>query len=547
MIKLALLQLNPIVGDIAGNADKIMAAIEKNTKNNISLFVTSELALMGYPPKDLLLDKSFINFAWEKIKELAGILKDYPPLLLGTATFNKVKSGKPLFNSAVLLRRGKIEKIFHKVLLPTYDVFDEHRYFESADRADYFILENLKIGVTICEDIWNDKDFWRGKRWLYPHDPVKELADKNVNLIINISASPFSIGKQKFREQMFSDIARKYNLPVIYVNQVGGNDDLVFDGRSCVFNHKGELAAKASAFEEDILIYDDQKDNIIKTDDFTPEAEAYNALVLGTRDYLRKTSFKKALVGLSGGIDSSLVCCIAVEALGKDNVLGVLLPSLYSSVGSIKDAYKLADNLKIKTLKIEISNLMKSYSEALREAFTGYEMDVTEENIQARIRGNLLMALSNKYNALLLSTGNKSELSVGYCTLYGDLSGGLAVISDMPKTMVYRVAKWLNVQKKGVIPQRIITKAPSAELTPNQKDEDTLPPYDVLDMILERYIQEHKSEAEIVKDGFDEKTTTYVLNLVKKAEFKRKQAPLGIKITDRAFGTGWRMPIAAKI
>lgn len=547
MTKIALLQLNPIVSDIVGNADKIIKTIEKNKENNISLFVTSELTLLGYPAKDLLLDKSFINFAWEKTKELAKILKDYPPLILGTATFNKIKVGKPLFNSAVLLREGKIEKIFYKTLLPTYDVFDEHRYFESGEGADYFTLENLKIGVTICEDIWNDKDFWQEKRWLYPHDPIKELAGKNVNLIINISASPFSIGKQKFREKMFSNTARKYNLPVIYVNQVGGNDDLVFDGRSCVFDRKGDLVAKASAFAEDILIYDNQKENVVRKDDFAPESEAYKALVLGTRDYLSKIGFKKALVGLSGGIDSSLVCCIAVEAIGKDNILGVLMPSVYSRVASMEDAKILVDNLKIKTLKIEITDLMKSYDKALLNAFEGYKKDVTEENIQARIRGNLLMALSNKYNALLLSTGNKSELSVGYCTLYGDLSGGLAVISDVPKTMVYRIANWLNKEKKDIIPREIIQKSPSAELKPNQKDEDILPPYDVLDGILDRFVEFHKSQEEIVKDGFDPEMTAYILNLVKKAEFKRKQAPPGIKITDRAFGTGWRMPVAAKI
>lgn len=403
----------------------------------------------------------------------------------------------------------------------------------------------MKIGVTICEDIWNDKDFWEIRR--YDNDPIETLLAEGINCIVNLSASPFTVGKQRVRESMLSNTARKYKIPVLYVNQVGGNDELVFDGRSCAFDATGRLIAKGKPFTEDIIIVDlNSYSGVISNDDFTPEAEAWNALVCGTRDYIRKCGFKKVVLGLSGGIDSSLTATVAVEAIGKENVLGVLMPSPYSSKGSIDDSLELAKNLGIKTIIIPIEEIMKSYQLSLKEAFAGYKEDVTEENIQSRIRGNLLMAISNKYGALLLTTGNKSELAVGYCTIYGDMSGGLAVIGDVPKTMVYRIAKWLNKVKGNIIPQTIIDKAPSAELRPNQTDQDSLPPYDVLDEILFRHIELHKSKDEIIEEGFEKETVARVLKLVEKAEFKRKQAAPCIKITDRAFGTGWRIPIACK-
>jgi NAD+ synthetase len=545
-MKVALLQLNTTIGDLEGNIAKIVAAVKLAKDDNVDLCISSELALLGYPPKDFLLNRAFIKQSSAAVEDLAGFLKNYPPLLVGTAVVNKSNVGKPLYNAAVFLHKGKIENMFYKSLLPTYDVFDEERYFERSNSLNILNLQGAKIGVTICEDIWNDKDFWQRKR--YHHDPILQLVSSGVEYIVNLSASPFTVDKQKIRETMLGSIAKKYKVPIIYVNQVGGNDDLVFDGRSCVFDKDGELIAKAKPFSEDILIIDTSvDDNRITEDDFTLEKEAWNALVLGTRDYVIKCGFQKVLLGLSGGIDSSLVATIAVSALNKENVLGVILPSIYTRSASITDAQQLAKNLGIKTLTIPINDIVNSFDKALRNAFVGYPKDVTEENIQARIRGNILMSLSNKYRAILLSTGNKSELAVGYCTLYGDMSGGLSVISDVPKTLVYKIAKWVNhMNDKPVIPQSVITKEPSAELKPNQKDSDILPTYAVLDEILHRYVELHQSKEEIVASGYKEELIEKVIAMVKRAEFKRRQAPLGIKITDCAFGTGWRMPVAYK-
>ncbi|MBI3793302.1 MAG: NAD+ synthase, partial [Nitrospinae bacterium] len=382
---------------------------------------------------------------------------------------------------------------------------------------------------------------------IYHNNPVETLVSQKVGFIINLSASPFTVGKQKIRESMIGAVAREHKTPVLYVNQTGGNDDLVFDGRSSVFDGAGRLAARCKPFEEDLAIIDlgAEVSGNISEDDFTPEAEAWGALVCGTRDYVRKCGFKKALLGLSGGIDSALTAVVAVEALGKENVTGVMMPSPYSSKGSVDDSTELGKNLGIKTLTVPIDGIMGSFGAALEKPFEGRTADTTEENIQSRIRGNILMALSNKHGAMLLTTGNKSELAVGYCTIYGDMSGGLAVIADLPKTFVYRVCEWLNKNRGGLIPRAIIEKAPSAELRPNQKDQDSLPTYDVLDAILERHIEHGKSAGEIIKDGFDEKIVEKTLSLVAGAEFKRRQAAPGIKITDRAFGIGWRMPIAA--
>ncbi|MFB3766351.1 MAG: NAD+ synthase [Methanotrichaceae archaeon] len=540
-MKLALLQLNPTVGDLAGNANLITHAVQGI---DADLAITSELALLGYPPRDLLLNADFINRSWQVLENLAKELSGCIPVLVGLSEPNPASEGRPLFNSAALLQEGRIVRTFHKTLLPTYDVFDEDRYFEPEYEPQILELGGVKIGVSICEDIWNDRDFWKRRR--YHTDPIEELVKVGAEAIINLSASPFTVGKQLHREAMLGGMAHKYGVPFVYVNQVGGNDDLVFDGRSSAFDSAGKLIARGKGFKEDIVVVDlKSRLGPIADDDFAPEAEIWNALVLGTGDYCRKCGFKGVLLGLSGGIDSALTAAIATEALGPENVLGVLMPSPYSSTGSIEDSLELSRRLGIKTLTIPITDLMKSFELGLKDAFKGREKDVTEENIQARIRGNLLMALSNKYGSLLLTTGNKSELAVGYCTIYGDMSGGLAVISDVPKTMIYRIANWLNM-RKDIIPSAILTKAPTAELRPCQKDQDSLPPYDILDAILEKYIQQHQSAEEIIAQGFDAATVSHVLSLVKSAEFKRKQAAPGIKVTDRAFGSGWRMPIACK-
>jgi NAD+ synthase/NAD+ synthase (glutamine-hydrolysing) len=542
-MRLSLLQLNPTVGDLKGNADLIARSVRQA---DADLVITSELSLLGYPPRDLLLHEDFISESWDVARSLALNLADAPPVLVGLAEPNPGEVGRPLFNSAALLCDGRVERTFHKTLLPTYDVFDEDRYFEPASEPQILDLGTARLGLSICEDIWNDRDLWERRR--YHTDPIEELVKAGAQGVINLSASPFTVGKQLHREAMLGSMARKYRIPFIYVNQVGGNDDLVFDGRSCAFDSDGRLIARGKAFQEDLITVDmDTMSGSIEKDDFTHESEIWRALVLGTRDYVHKCGFRDVLIGLSGGVDSALTAAIASEALGPENVRGVLMPSPYSSKGSIEDAEHLARNLGIRTLRIPITDIMESIDRQLRLAFEGRPHDVTEENIQARIRGNLLMALSNKYGSILLTTGNKSELAVGYCTIYGDMSGGLAVISDVPKIMVYRIARWLNsTRSREIIPEAILTKAPSAELRPNQTDRDSLPPYEVLDEILHRYIEQHQSAEEITDAGFDASIVRQILRLVKAAEFKRKQAAPGIKVTDRAFGSGWRMPVASK-
>jgi NAD+ synthase (glutamine-hydrolysing) len=545
VVRIALLQLNQIVGDLAGNAARIRAGVREAKDGGANLVVTSELALLGYPPRDLLLQQDLIRRSWEVLEELASDLQDSPPVLVGVAEPNGECQGRPLFNTAALLVNGGIGTRFRKSLLPTYDVFDEDRYFEPAPAPQVFRLGDVTLGVTICEDVWNDRDFWKRPR--YHRDPVEQLAEAGAQWVINLSASPFSAGKQCLRQEMLGQIAAKHGLPLVYVNQVGGNDELVFDGRSCAFDASGKLIARARGFVDDVLFVDlDPPKGRIEKDGLPLEEEIWKALVLGTRDYVRKCGFRKVLLGLSGGIDSSVTAAVAVEAVGAENILGVLMPSPYSSRGSVEDAQKLAHNLNIPTTVLPIERIMHAFDETLAAPFSGREPDVTEENIQARIRGNLLMALSNKHGALLLTTGNKSELAVGYCTLYGDMSGGLAVISDVPKTMIYRLCRWLN-RERPVIPEAVLEKAPSAELRPNQTDQDSLPPYDLLDEILERHIEHHQSAEEIAAKGFEEATVRRVLHLVSIAEFKRKQAAPGIKVTDRAFGVGWRMPIARKM
>ena len=540
-MRIALLQINPTAGDISGNAALIVRGARAAQSQGAALVVTPELALMGYLPRDLLMNKGFVCRSWEMLTRMAVDLKNAPPLLAGVATRNPADMGRPLFNSAVLLRDGAVGAVFHKTLLPTYDVFDEDRYFEPGSEPGILEISGCRLGISICEDVWNDRDFWQRRR--YHQDPIETLAQRGAQAIVNLSASPFTVGKELLREDMLGQMARKYRLPLAWVNQVGGNDDLIFDGRSGAFDAQGRLFARAKGFAEDLIVVDlAESAGAIADDDFTPEAEIWNALVLGVRDYARKTRFSKVLLGLSGGVDSALTAAIAADAMGAENVLGVLMPSQYSSAGSVDDSLELARKLGIATLKLPISGIMGTYEGVLADAFRGFAPDVTEENIQSRIRGNLLMALSNKYGSLLLTTGNKSEISVGYCTLYGDMNGGLAVIADLPKMMVYRVAHWRN-HRKPDIPQAILTKPPSAELRPGQTDQDSLPPYELLDQILELHVEQSKSAEEIIAMGFDESTVRRVLRLVRMAEFKRKQAAPVLKVTSRAFGTGWRMPI----
>jgi NAD+ synthase/NAD+ synthase (glutamine-hydrolysing) len=545
-MKIALLQINTTVGDLQGNAAKIaeMARLAKGAE--AVLAVTPELALPGYLPRDLLLNQSFVNRGWEVLGRLAEELKDGPAALIGLAQPNRASQGRPLFNAAALISKGKTGPIFHKKLLPTYDVFDEERYFEPGSGPQVLDLEGLKIGVSICEDVWNDKDFWQRPR--YHTDPIELACQAGAQCLVNLSASPFRVGIGQLREEMLASLARRHGLSLLYANQVGGNDDLVFDGRSSAFDSQGRLIARGAGFKEDLVIVElNPPGGRIAEEDFSPEMEIWQALVTGTRDYAAKCGFKGVLVGLSGGVDSSLTAAVAAEAMGGENVVGVLMPSPYSSPGSLKDALALSQNLGLKTYNLPIEPIMRAFEETLAEPFTGLEPDVTEENIQARIRGSLLMALSNKFGHLVLTTGNKSELAVGYCTLYGDMCGGLAVIADVPKMMVYRLAEWLNRFKgREVIPSAVLTKSPSAELRPDQTDQDSLPPYQILDEILVRHLEKHESAQEIVDQGFDPETVRLILDLVKSAEFKRKQSAPGLKVTDRAFGTGWRMPIARK-
>jgi NAD+ synthase (glutamine-hydrolysing) len=544
-MKIALLQIDPTVGDLAGNARLIADAAREAALRGAELAVTPELALVGYLPRDLLLNADFVARSWAQLDRLATELAGTIPLLVGLPEPNDADVGRPLFNSAALVRDGRVDRVFRKTLLPTYDVFDEERYFEPAHGAQLLEIGGCQVGISICEDIWNDRDFWKRRR--YHVDPVAELVRAGARAIVNLSASPFAAGKHQFREQMLGSMARKYQVPIVYVNQFGGNDDLVFDGRSCGFAADGSVIARGRAFAADVVLCDLTSRDALAPADQVVESEVWHALVLGTRDYARKCGFLRAVLGLSGGIDSAVTAAIAADALGAANVTGVLMPSPFSSPGSIDDSLALARNLGIETLTLPIADAMQAMNDTLADSFAGTQPDVTEENIQARIRGNLLMALSNKRDALLLTTGNKSELAVGYCTLYGDMSGGLGVIADVPKTMVYRIARWLNETRgQAVIPDTVLTKAPSAELRPNQTDQDSLPPYDILDAILQRHIERLQSADEIVKAGFERATVERVLGMVRRAEFKRKQAAPGLKVTDRAFGTGWRMPIARK-
>jgi NAD+ synthase/NAD+ synthase (glutamine-hydrolysing) len=539
-MRLGLLQLNPTVGALDENARRLADAVRAAA--GADLCVSAEMAITGYPPRDLLLEPAFIRHTRDVLDGLAQSLAGMPPLIVGVPIENPASLGRPLFNAAALVRGGRVERFFRKALLPTYDVFDEDRYFEPGPGGEWFDLSGCRIAVSICEDVWNDRHFWRRRR--YHLDPIEDAERQGASVLLNLSASPFAAGKQELRERMIASLAAQHRMRVAYVNQVGGNDDLVFDGRSFVAAPEGTIVARAGAFVEDVRVVDLAAPGPAPgPDPSSVEEDIFHALVLGTRDYARKCGFSRALLGLSGGIDSALTAVVAAEALEPSCVLGVMMPSPFSSAGSLEDSAELARRLGIETLVLPIEDIMQAFERTLAAPFAGLPRDVTEENVQARIRGNLLMALSNKLGALLLTTGNKSELAVGYCTLYGDMSGGLAVIADVPKTMVYRIARWVNRDTEQV-PSAILDKAPSAELRPNQTDQDSLPAYDVLDAILERHIERHESADTIVAAGFEEATVHRVLHLVRVAEFKRKQAAPGLKVTDRAFGSGWRMPIA---
>ena len=542
-MKIALAQFNPIIGDFEGNSARILQIASEAKSSGADLAVFPELCLCGYPPQDLVERRAFIERNQTELASLAR--KIALPSIVGYVGKNQDNTGKPVTNSAALIGEGKILFEQRKMLLPTYDVFDEARYFQPAVAQQVFALGSEKLGITICEDFWNDKTFWPER--LYERDPVAEMAGKGSTVLLNISSSPYTLRKRALRNDMLQAIAVNRHLPVIYVNQVGGNDSLIFDGSSVAFSADGTLAARAKSFEEDMVFFDTATGKGDLRPPMENELEAvYKALVLGTRDYVRKCGFHDVVIGLSGGIDSALVAAIAADAVGPENVLGVAMPGPYSAESSLKDAALLAQNLRIRFDVLPIKDLFCGYSRTLAGTFEGKAVDVTEENIQARIRGNLLMAISNKFGSLVLSTGNKSEMAVGYCTLYGDMAGGLAVISDVSKSMVYDLARLVN-QRKNVIPEAIITKAPTAELRANQTDQDSLPPYDVLDAILRGYVEEMQSPSEIAERcGFPLELVRSVTSSVDRNEYKRKQAPLGLKVTWKSFGVGRRFPLAQK-
>ncbi len=545
-MKLALAQINPVVGDITGNTDKILQSDEQARSANAALVIFPELSVMGYPPRDLLLKPRFVESNMRAVQRIAAACTGIAALV-GFVEPNHDAVGRRLRNAVAYCADGRVQQVRYKSLLPTYDVFDEQRYFEPG--PDIALIEHAgqPIGVSICEDLWNDEQLI-GRR-IYHRDPITMLAEAGAKLMINISASPFERNKQPFRMRLFAGHAQKHGVPLVFVNQVGGNDELIFDGSSTVFDADGQIIAQAAPFKEDLLIVDLDRRPAGRIEPYPSEiAAVHEALVLGTRDYVHKCGFKKIVLGLSGGIDSAVTAALAVAALGAENVTGVAMPSRYSSEHSKSDARDLADNLGITFKTVPIGPMHEIFDEHLRPHFEGLPPDITEENIQARIRGNILMSLSNKFGSLLLTTGNKSELGVGYCTLYGDLAGGLAVISDVPKTLVYKLANYINEQAgRELIPQNTITKPPSAELRPDQTDQDSLPPYDLLDAILEQYVNEEKSQDEIIAAGFEADAVKKVIRLVDTSEYKRKQAAQGLKVTSRAFGVGRRMPIAARL
>jgi len=545
-MKIGFAQINPTVGDLRGNFEKIAGAYDQLARAGADIVIAPELAVTGYPPQDLVFKSRFVPENLAVLDELQKRLNK-PALLVGFVDRNEGR-GKPFHNAAALLQAGEPLQKTHKSLLPTYDVFDEDRYFEPAREIAPLKFRGHRIGVTICEDIWTERYL---PRPFYDVDPVRALVAQEAEMILNVSASPFSLRKPAVRREMISGLAGTYQRPIFYCNAVGGNDQLVFDGNSIAVNARGQLLAQLPAFEEASVIVDSESVQASEIPSADIVQELYSALRLGLRDYLVKCGFKSAVLGLSGGIDSAVVAAIAVDALGPNNVTGVSMPSQFSSRGSILDALALAKNLRIQCLEIPIADAFAVFKAQFKEVFAGRTEDATEENMQARLRGMTLMALSNKFGHLVLSTGNKSELAVGYCTIYGDMAGGLAVISDVPKTMIYELARFINSEasragKGEIIPASTIEKPPSAELRPNQKDQDTLPPYDVLDAILRLYVEDNLSAAEITAQGFDEKTVRWIQRRVDLNEYKRAQAAPGLKVTSRAFGVGRRMPIAQR-
>jgi NAD+ synthase (glutamine-hydrolysing) len=551
-VKLALAQINPTIGDFLGNVRKIVELSLASQRNGADLVVFPEMSICGYPPADLLEKPSFLARAHQALEEIAEQVTTNHPIavLCGCPTPAPVSSGKRVMNSAVVLRKGQVQFLQSKMLLPYYDVFDEQRYFAPAADQLLYELAGERIAITICEDAWNDKNFWPQR--LYPVDPVENLMRQGATLIVNLSASPYYRGKREMRQAMLAAIARHHHVPVAMVNQVGGNDSLIFDGTSLVLDTEGNILTQARSFQEDLLSVDfPSASPVAGRGELLEENEdiaVYDALVLGTRDYVRKCGFSKAIVGLSGGIDSALVASIATEALGADNVLGVGMPSEYSSQGSIDDARQLAQNLGIQWELIPICDIFRDHLKALNPILGSYPPDITEENLQSRIRGALLMALSNKLGALVLTTGNKSEMSTGYCTLYGDMVGALAVIGDVYKTYVYRLARHAN-RDREVIPENTLLKPPSAELRPDQRDTDSLPPYEVLDPILEAYVEHYETAEEIVQASgmpLEIAMVRSVLRMVERSEYKRQQAAPVLKVTQKSFGVGRRFPIAVK-
>jgi NAD+ synthase/NAD+ synthase (glutamine-hydrolysing) len=542
-MKIALAQFNPTVGDFTGNAARILSLAADAKARGAQLAVFSELCLCGYLPHDLVERPAFFRRTREELERLAREIA--LPSIVGTLGHPQDETGKRVANCAAFIADGKILFEQRKMLLPTYDVFDESRYFQPAKSLSVFPFCGSQLGIVICEDMWNDKLFWEKR--LYERDPVSELVEQGSKVLINLSASPYTLGKSAFRIEMLSALARRHRRPVVYVNQVGGNDSLVFDGASLAITAEGKVAAQAHSFEEDLVLFDTETGvGEIRPQPETELEDVYRALVCGTRDYVRKCGFQSVIVGLSGGIDSAMVACIAAAALGPTNVTGVAMPGPFSSEGSLRDARALAQNLGISFHVLPITEVHRRYLETLAPVFQGRQPDVAEENIQARVRGNLLMALSNKFGVLVLSTGNKSELAVGYCTLYGDMAGGLAVISDVPKTMVYDLARLTN-RSREVIPAASLAKPPSAELRPNQTDQDTLPPYDVLDRILKAYVEDVRGPEDIAKEyGVPLELVREVALRVDRNEYKRQQAAPGLKVTSKAFGIGRRFPIAQK-
>ena len=540
-MKIALAQINPTVGDFAGNLARLREAYAEGAAAGAEIVVAPELAITGYPPRDLLLKSGFIEGNLAALDELAGHVGE-AALVVGHVGMNEKQPGRVATNAVALIQNGKIIATRTKTLLPTYDVFDEDRYFEPSTENAPVELNGRRIGLTICEDVWNDEDFWDDRR--YRANPVESLVEEGAEILINISASPWHLGKNQVRQAMLENTVTKVRRPLVYCNAVGGNDELIFDGGSLALDAEGQVIGQSPYFSEAVTLVETEGPPVelaVRSD----VAMLQDALALGVRDYLGKCGFQSAVIGLSGGIDSAVTAAIAVDALGAENIRGISMPSQYSSAGSLGDSEALAKNLGIQYDVVPIEAGFGIMKESLAPLFGDRAEDVTEENMQARLRGQILMALSNKFGSLVLTTGNKSELAVGYCTLYGDMCGGLAVISDVPKTMVYKLARWIN-RVREIIPEATITKPPSAELRPDQKDEDTLPPYETLDAILERYVVASESVDEIIAADFDAETVRRIARLIDLNEYKRRQAAPGLKVTSKAFGVGRRIPVAQK-